>query len=346
MNLSAKEIAGIINGKIDGNSDIVIHNVSKIEDAAAGTLSFLANPKYEDYIYTTKASLVIVNEDFKPKNPVTATLIRVEKAYESFAKLLETFKKASEKTGIEQPSFIDATATIGENVYIGAFAYIGKGAIIGNHVKVYPNSYVGDYVQIEDGTTIHAGVKIYSYCSIGKNCSIHSGCVIGADGFGFTPDKDNTYLKVPQIGNVIIEDNVEIGANTTVDRATLGSTIIRQGAKLDNLIQIAHNAEVGEHTVIAAQTGVAGSSKIGKYCMLGGQVGITGHVQIADKTIIAAQSGVGSNVKEKGTTLQGSPAFDILSYRKSYVLFKNLTKLESRIRELEAEIKELTSQKA
>ncbi len=344
MRFSALEIANLIDGEIEGNPDIFVENLSKIEEGKPNTITFLANPKYEDFIYKTEASLILVNKNFIPVKPLKATLIRVSDPYRSFAALLEEFnKKRRSKVGIEQPSFVSPSATLGENVYLGAFSYIGENVVIGNNVKIYPQTYIGDNVIIGDDSIIFAGVKIYHECEIGKNCTIHSGAVIGSDGFGFAPQNNDQYLKIAQIGNVIIEDNVEIGANTTIDRATIGSTLIKKGVKLDNLIQIAHNVEIGENTVIAAQSGVAGSTKIGEYCMIGGQVGIIGHLSIAPQVKIAAQSGIGSDVKTPGAVLQGSPAFKIMDYRKSYVSFKNLPEISKRINELEKELAKIKS---
>lgn len=335
MKITAAQIAEQLGGKIEGDGGVILSTLAKIEEGTPGSLTFLGNPKYEDFIYSTQASAVVVNHDFVPSQPLSMTLIRVENAFASFTKLMEIFFSNKKKSGIEQPSFVHPTAEIGEDVYIGAFAYIGEGAIIENGSQIYPHCFVGDRVHIGEGSTLYSGAKIYYNCKIGKHVTIHSGTVIGADGFGFAPNQGQAYSKVPQIGNVIIEDFVEIGANATIDRATLGSTIIRKGAKLDNLIQVAHNVEVGEHTVIAAQAGVAGSAKIGKYCMIGGQVGIVGHLQIADQTKIAAQSGIGSTIKKSGLTVQGSPAFEISDYKRAYVHFRNLTKLEKRISDLE-----------
>ncbi|MFN4234372.1 MAG: UDP-3-O-(3-hydroxymyristoyl)glucosamine N-acyltransferase [Bacteroidia bacterium] len=344
MEFSATQIAQLLGGTIEGNPNVKVNRLSKIEEGIQGGISFLANPQYAPYIYTTDASIVIVNKDFNLEKAVkeTCTLIRVDNAYQAFTKLLEMYSQLQrDKKGIEQGSFIDETAKIGKDVYIAATAYIGKNCKIGNQVKIYPHTYVGDNVEIGDNTTLFSGVKIYSDCIIGKECMIHSGVVIGGDGFGFAPNSENNYKKVPQIGNVIIEDFVEIGANTTIDRATLGSTIIRKGVKLDNLIQIAHNVEIGENTVIAAQTGIAGSTKIGRDCMIGGQVGIVGHITIANKVKIAAQSGIGSSITEEGTIVQGSPAFSIGDYKRSYVVFRNLPDINSKLKELEKLIKEL-----
>lgn len=344
MEFTAGKIAEILGGSVEGDPETVVSKLSKIEEGTSNSISFLANPQYTHFIYTTEASVVIVNKTFTPEKPLlkTCTLIRVDDAYKAFATLLDAYNKIkNNKTGIESPSYISSSASLGENIYVGGFAYIGENAKIGNNVKIYPQVFIGDNVIIKDNTTIFSGVKIYSECEIGSNCTIHSGVVIGGDGFGFSPNQENNYQKVAQIGNVIIEDFVEIGANTTVDRATLGSTIIRKGVKLDNLIQIAHNVEVGENTVIASQTGVAGSAKIGKECMIGGQVGIVGHITIANKVKIAAQSGIGSSITKEGEIVQGSPAFAIGDYKRSYVLFRNLPDLKTKIHELEKSLKEL-----
>lgn len=328
MEFTASKLAEVLKGKVEGDPDTRVHKLSKIEEGSPGSLSFLANPKYTDYIYDTKASVVIVNNDFQPARPVSATLIRVPNAYESFAALLEMYQASREnKKGIEQPSFISPSCKYGENCYVGAFAYIGNNVVLGKNVKIHPQAYIGDNCRIGDNTVINAGVKIYNDCEIGEHCTIHSGVIIGADGFGFTPNAANNYKKVPQTGNVVIEDHVEIGSNTTIDRATLGSTIIRKGVKLDNLIQVAHNVEIGENTVIAAQTGIAGSTKIGRNCMIGGQVGIVGHLTIADGVKIAAQSGVGHSITLENEIVQGSPAFNIGDYKRSYVLFRKLPEL-------------------
>jgi UDP-3-O-[3-hydroxymyristoyl] glucosamine N-acyltransferase len=338
MEFSAQQIAQVLGGTVEGDSNQMVNNLSKIEEGKEGTLSFLANPKYEEYIYSTQASLVIVNNSFVAAKalPSSCTLIRVENAYESFAKLLDMYNGyKNNKIGVSEKSAIAKTVTLGNDVYVGNFVSIGEHVTIGNNVKIHPNTSIADNVIIGDNTIVFSGVCIYESSVIGANCTIHSGVIIGGDGFGFAPNSENNYNKVPQIGNVIIEDHVEIGANTTIDRATLGSTIIRKGAKIDNLIQIAHNVEVGENTVIAAQTGIAGSTKIGKNCMIGGQVGIVGHITIADEVKIAAQSGIGQSIKEKGAIVQGSPAFGIGDYRKSYVLFKNLPELKKKIDNLE-----------
>jgi len=335
MVFTAGQIAGILEGEVQGNTEVAVHKLSKIEEGEKGSLTFLANPKYTSFLYNTKASVTIVNRDFVPEQAFTTTLIKVEDAYESFSKLLEYYNQAKvNKIGIEAPVFKSDSAMYGENLYLGAFSYLGDNVSLGNNVKIYPNVYIGDNVTIGDGVTVFAGAKIYSETVIGKNCIIHSGAVLGADGFGFAPNNKGEFTKIPQTGNVIIEDNVDVGAGTTIDRATLGSTILRTGVKLDNQIQIAHNVEIGEHTVIAAQTGVAGSTKIGKHCMIGGQVGIVGHIVIGDYVKIQAQSGIGRNVKDN-EVLQGSPALNYGEYNKSYVHFKNLPKIVNRIDNLE-----------
>lgn len=339
MKFTAQQIADLIEGTIEGNANAEIYKLSKIEQGEPGSISFLGNPKYTHFIYETKASAVIVNRDFQPEQKISCTLIRVENANTAFAKMLDAYNQfTSKKPGISKYAAIAESAVIGENCYIGDFVSIGENVKIGKDTKIYPNTSVGDNASIGDGCTIYAGVKIYNDCLIGNACNLHAGAVIGADGFGFAPQSDNQYSKVAQIGNVIIEDNVEIGANTTIDRATLGSTIIRKGAKLDNLIQIAHNVEIGRNTVIAAQSGVAGSTKIGANCMIGGQVGITGHLDIGNDVKIAAQSGISTNVAD-GLIIMGSPAFDISNYRKSYVYFRSLPKLADRISELEKQAK-------
>ncbi len=335
MEFSAQQISDLLGGKVEGDAAVKVNRLSKIEEGEPGSLTFLANPKYTSFIYSTQASIAIVDESFQPEKSLSLTLIRVPSAYQAFAKLLDIYNQIrNDKKGIEQPSFITSSAQLGESCYVGAFAYIGSNVRLGNNVKIYPHVFVGDNVVIGDNTTLFSGAKVYADCVIGSHCTIHSGTVIGADGFGFAPNSENNYQKVAQIGNVIIEDHVEIGANSTVDRATLGSTIIRKGVKLDNLIQIAHNVEIGENTVIAAQTGVAGSTKIGKNCMIGGQVGIVGHIQLADGVKIAAQSGVGQSVGPD-EILQGSPAFSIGDYKRTYVVFRKLPAIEMRLRELE-----------
>ncbi|MBD44485.1 MAG: UDP-3-O-(3-hydroxymyristoyl)glucosamine N-acyltransferase [Flavobacteriaceae bacterium] len=338
MKFTAAQIAGILEGEVEGNPEVEVSKLSKIEEGIPESLSFLSNPKYTQYIYTTKASAVIVDKNFKAENRINTTLIRVDDAYKSFSKLLEYYNQVKmNKTGIEQPVFISESANYGKNIYIGAFAYISDSVKIGDNVKIYPNVYIGDNVIIANNVTLFSGAKIYSDTQIGNNCVIHSSAILGADGFGFSPNEKGEFIKVPQTGNVIIEDNVDIGAATSIDRATLGSTIIRKGVKLDNQIQIAHNVEIGENTVIAAQTGIAGSTKIGKNCMIGGQVGIVGHLSIGNNVRIQAQSGIGRNVKDN-ETLQGSPALTYNDYNKSYVHFKNLPKIINRLITIEKNI--------
>jgi len=337
MQFTAAQIAQIINGKVEGDEAVAVSSFGKIEEAQSGQLSFLSNPKYEDYIYTTNASIVIINQDYALKTTVGATLIRVADAYTAFATLLDAYQQIQKQqlTGIEQPSFVATTATLGEQVYIGAFAYIGDKVVVGKGSKIYPGAYIGNQVSIGENTTIHPGVKIYHECVIGNNVTIHAGTVVGGDGFGFAPLADGTLKKVPQIGNVIIEDDVEIGSNSTIDRATIGSTIIRKGAKIDNLVQIAHNVEVGNNTVIAAQTGVSGSTKIGKNVMIGGQAGIVGHIVIADGSKINAQSGVSKSMKTPNTAVTGSPAYDYTAALRSQAAARNLPQMEKRIKNLE-----------
>lgn len=333
MEFTAKQISELLNGKVEGNPDMKVNKLSKIEEGDAGSISFLANPKYTQYIYSTKASVVIVNKDFAPTASFTCTLVRVESAENAFAQLLEKYNRVKQnKTGISKHSFISDSAKIGTNVYAGEFAVVGENVKIGNNVKIYPQVYVGDNAVIGDNTTLFSGVKIYSDTVIGKNCIIHSGTIIGSDGFRFALEAQK---KIPQIGNVVIEDDVEIGANCAIDRATLGSTILRKGVKFDNLIHIAHNVEIGPNTYIAANCVVAGSTKIGSNCMLSGQVGVVGHLTVADNTILAAQSGVSKNITNKGGAYLGSPCFEINKYRKAYVHFRNLETIVARIEKLE-----------
>ncbi len=335
MKFTAAQIAGILEGKVEGDPEVEVNKLAKIEEGTAGAITFLANPRYTSYIYSTKASITIVSDSFMPEEEISTTLIKVKDPYNAFSKLLEYYNQVKlNKSGIEQPSYISKSAKYGENLYLGAFAYLGENVELGENVKIFPNAFVGDNVKIGDNVIIFPGAKIYSETVIGNNCVVHGGAIVGADGFGFSPDNEGVYSKVPQIGNVIIEDNVDVGAGTTIDRATLGSTIIRKGVKLDNQIQIAHNVEIGENTAIAAQTGIAGSSKIGKNCLIGGQVGIVGHVHIGDRVKIQAQSGIGRNVKDD-EMIQGSPALGYNSFNKSYVHFKNLPKLEERLTQLE-----------
>jgi len=347
MQFSAAQISLIVGGNIEGNADVSVASFGKIEEAQQGQLAFLANPKYEEYLYTTNASIIIISEAQELKQPVAATLIRVKDAYSSFATLLDKYQQlqTQQLSGIQQPVHLDASAKLGKNVFVGAFAYISEKVIVADGVKIFPNVFLGDNVQIGENSIIHPGVKIYHDCIIGKNVTIHAGTVIGSDGFGFAPQADGSFKKVPQIGNVIIEDNVEIGANTTIDRATIGSTLIKAGAKLDNLLQIAHNVEVGNHTVIAAQSGVSGSTKIGNNVMIGGQVGIVGHIQIADRSKINAQSGVSKSMKTPGTAVTGSPAYDYTAALRSQALSRNLPEMEKRIKELERQLKELIDKK-
>lgn len=347
MHFTAAQISLIINGRIEGNADRKVTAFGKIEEAIEGQLTFLANPKYEDYLYTTKASIVILNDSYELKDEIDPTIIRVKDAYTAFALLLSEYQKmvTFQMKGIQQPSYVSNTSFIGEEVFIGAFSYIGENVKIGEHSKIFPNSYLGDNVVIGDHCIIHPGVKIYHDCHLGNHVTIHAGTVIGSDGFGFAPQADGSFKKVPQIGNVIIEDNVEIGANTTIDRATMGSTIIKSGAKLDNLIQIAHNVEVGNSTVIAAQAGVSGSTKIGNNVMIGGQAGLVGHIQVADGSKINAQSGVSKSLKEPFSAVTGTPAGDYTSALRSQAVFRNLPQLEKRIHELELIIKQLIAEK-
>lgn len=346
MNYSAQQIAFLVKGKIEGNPEVTVSSFGKIEEAKQGQLSFFANPKYEEYLYTTGASVILINESFELKHKLTATLIRVPDAYSAFAVLLTKYQETivEQMNGIQQPVYISATAQLGEKIFVAAFSYISENVKIGNNVKIFPNSFIGNNVKIGNNSIIHAGVKIYNDCIIGNNVTIHAGTVIGSDGFGFAPQADGSYKKIPQLGNVIIEDDVEIGANTTIDRATMGSTIIKKGTKLDNLIQIAHNVEIGNDSVIAAQAGISGSTKIGNNVMIGGQVGIAGHLQIGDANKITAQSGISKSTKPK-TTLAGSPAQDNISELRSQALYRNLPELEKRIKELENLIKQLLAER-
>ena len=344
IQFSAQQIAVMIQGKVEGDATVTVSQFGKIEEATAGQISFLANPKYEEFLYQTKASILIVNESLVLKSALTATLIRVPDAYAAFATLLTKFQalKTQNLSGIQTPSYIAKTAQLGENHFVAAFAHIGEQVKLGKNVKIYPNVVVGDHVTIGDNVVLHPGVTIYADCVLGNNIIIHSGTIIGSDGFGFAPTTDGSFQKVPQLGNVVIEDNVEIGSNTTIDRATIGSTIIRKGVKLDNLIQVAHNAELGENTVIAAQTGISGSTKIGKNVMVGGQVGFAGHINIADGVKIAAQSGVTKGVKTPNATLTGNPAGDHNTSLRAQVYMKNLPNLEKRVKELEILVSQLS----
>ena len=347
MTFPASQIALLINGTVEGDAATNVISFGKIEEAQEGQLTFFANPKYEDFLYSTNASVIIINEDYELRQPVTATLIRVADAYTAFATLLSKYQEIVKQQlkGIQEPSYISKTAVYGQNVFIGAFAYMGENVTIGNNSKIFPHAFIGDNVTIGDNCVIHPGVKIYDGCKVGNHVTIHAGTVIGSDGFGFAPQADGSLKKVPQIGNVVIEEYVEIGANATIDRATIGSTIIRSGAKLDNLIQIAHNVEVGHSTVIAAQAGISGSTKIGNGVMIGGQAGIVGHIQIADGSKINAQAGLGKSLKIPGTAVTGSPAYDYNQAIRSQAIARNLPEMEKRIKELEALVKQLLAEK-
>ena len=340
MEFTVQQIADYLNGVVEGDGSVKVSELSKIEEGRSGTLTFLSNPKYTQYIYSTQASACLVNRDFVPEKEVATTLIRVDNAYECLAKLLTLVDSVKpKKQGISAKSDISESAKIGDNVYVGAFVVIGDGVEIGDNVQIYPNTFIDDNVVVGDGTVIYAGVKIYDGCRIGARCVLHAGAVVGSDGFGHAPDAEGHYHKIPQVGNVVIEDDVELGANTTIDRATMGSTVIRRGVKIDNLVQVAHNVEIGEDTVIAAQSGIAGSTKIGKRCMLGGQVGISGHITIADGSIFGAQSGVPSNIKEPNQIWQGYPVMPIMGFRRLTVLQKQLPDLSRRVHELEKKMK-------
>jgi UDP-3-O-[3-hydroxymyristoyl] glucosamine N-acyltransferase len=344
MEFTINQIAEIIGGSIEGDGNRKVSTIQPIEEATSEGITFLSNPKYEPFLYKTHAGAIIINRDLDLKNSVSNTLIRVDDPYSSFTTLLEAYQRLTsiEKTGTEQPSFVSTKASIGKDGYIGAFVYVGDGVAIGDHSKIYPNSYIGENVQIGSNCIIHPGVKLYPGTQIGNYCIIHAGSVIGSDGFGFAPQKDGTYKKIPQIGNVILEDHVEIGANTVIDSATFDSTIIKKGVKLDNLIQIAHNVEVDENTVIAAQTGISGSTKIGKNCVIGGQVGMVGHIKIADGTQIGAQTGISKGTKP-GQKLRGTPAMDTLDFNRSSVVYRKLPEMMSRIESLEQKLIQLTS---
>ena len=335
MKFTAKEIAEILAGKIVGNPETEVQSLAKIEEGKKGDLCFLSNKIYTPFIYKTKASVVIVNKDFKAENKISSTLILVEDAYHGFSKLLEIYNKMkNSKKGIDKLSKIEDSARIGKDVLVGAFTYIGENANISDNVKIYPNCFIGENVTIANNSILYPGVKIYHDCEIGKDNILHSGVIIGSDGFGFSADKNNEFNKISQIGNVVLKDDVEVGANTTIDRATMGSTLVEKGVKLDNLIQIAHNVEVGENTVIASQTGIAGSTKIGKNCMIGGQSAIVGHITIADQVKIAGQSGVAASITEKGKIVQGPLAFDIKDFQRSYIIFKKLPEIYKTISEI------------
>ena len=347
MQFTAAQISILINGKIEGNAEAAVTSFGKIEEAQNGQLSFLANPKYEDFLYTTNASIVIINENYELKQAINPTIIRVPDAYSAFAQLLGKYQEmvTQQLQGVQQPSFIASSAQLAANVFVGAFSYVGENVKLGKNTKIFPNSFIGDNVVIGENCIIHPGVKIYHDCILRNHVIIHAGTVIGSDGFGFAPQADGSFKKVPQIGNVVLEDNVEIGANTTIDRATMGSTCIRTGAKLDNLIQVAHNVDVGESTVIAAQAGISGSTKIGKNVMIGGQAGLVGHIQVADGSKINAQSGVSKSMKEPYMAVTGSPASDYTSALRSQAVFRNLPQLEKRVQELEELVKQLMAEK-
>lgn len=347
MKFTAAQIAMMINGKVEGNADVAVSSFGKIEEAKKGQLTFLANPKYEEFLYSTAASIIIINEiqDFKQK--IEATLIKVPDAYSAFATLLEKYQQiqSQQLKGIQQPAYLSESAKIGENVYIGAFAYVGDNAVVDDGTKIFPNVYLGNNVSVGKNTIIHPGVIVYHDCMIGSNVIIHAGSVIGSDGFGFAPQPDGSFKKIPQIGNVIIEDHVEIGANTAIDRATIGSTLIKSGAKLDNLLQIAHNVEVGNNTAIAALTGVSGSTKIGNNVIIGGQAGLAGHIQIADGTKINGKSGVSKSIKTPNTSVTGTPAIDYVTSMRSQAVARNLPTLEKRVKDLEKKLKDIMDKK-
>ncbi len=341
MEFSVGQIAALLGGEVVGNSTLKINTVSKIQEGAVGSISFMANPKYENYLYDTQASAVLVSNTFQPQKSYSTTLILVPDPYLAFTKLLEEYQKLMQgvKEGIETPSFQDSSATWGEGVYLGAFSYLGKNVVLGNNVKVYPHVFVGDNVRVGDDTVLFSGVKLYSNTQVGKACTLHSGAVIGSDGFGFAPQPDGSFRAIPQLGNVVLQDAVSIGANTTIDCATMGTTLIGQGVKLDNLIQIAHNVKIGKNTVIAAQTGISGSSEIGENCMLGGQVGVAGHIKIGNRITILAQSGIPNDLKEEGSFWLGSPAIPRREAIRNYVVSKNIVQMNQRLVELEKRIK-------
>ncbi len=340
MEITIGQVAEILNGKVEGDANEKVSRLEKIEEATKGSIAFLANPKYTEFIYTTQASAVIVNQDFEATKSISSTLIRVEDAYSSFAKLLEAYEQMTkiEKTGVEQPSYQSESAKVGSDVYLGAFSHLGENVNIGDGAKIYPNSVIGDNVSIGANTIIFPGVKIYANCKVGSNCIIHAGAVIGSDGFGYAPQEDGTYKNVPQTGNVIIEDYVDIGANTTIDCATMGSTIVRSGVKVDNLVQIAHNVEVGKNTAIASQAGLSGSAKIGENVQIGGQAGITGHLHMADRTIIGPQSGVPKSIKEEGKVWFGTPIMEHREFLKTSIILRRLPDLLDRVKELEKKL--------
>ncbi|HTX88186.1 MAG TPA: UDP-3-O-(3-hydroxymyristoyl)glucosamine N-acyltransferase [Bacteroidales bacterium] len=336
MEYSAQEIAAVLNGTVDGDPGVRISRLSKIEEGEPGTMTFLANPAYTEFIYTTRASVVVVNRDFTPVRSLQATMIRVENAYDAFARLLEIFTRMNDQqTGVSPFAFVSKTARLGENVYLGEFVSVGENVEIGSNTRIHPNTTLGDRVKIGENTVLYSGVRIYRECEIGNRCILHAGVVIGSDGFGFAPQADGSFKKIIQAGNVVIGDDVEIGANSTVDRATLGSTLIHRGVKIDNLVQVAHNVEIGENTVIASQSGIAGSTRIGRNCMIAGQVGIIGHLVIADNVTIGAQSGVGQSIPDKGAVILGTPAMDASKTRRNYIHWKNMEDIVKRLNQLE-----------
>ena len=337
MEFSLEQLAGILGGTVEGDSTQKVHRLDKIQEGQSGSIAFLANPKYESFLYETAATAVIVSQDFVATKPYQTSLIRVKDAYTGFTTLLEAYQQLNQAAlvGVEEPSYLAESSSMGENGYRGAFSYIGKNCILGKGVKIYGQAYIGDRVKIGDGSVIYGGAKIYEDTQIGKQCVIHAGAVIGSDGFGFAPQADGSYKTIPQVGNVILEDQVSIGANSTIDRATMGSTLIRKGVKIDNQVHIAHNVVIGEHTVIAAQTGISGSTEIGKYCILAGKVGIAGHLKIADHTTIGGNTGISKSIKEPGKSLFGFLAMDLKDFLRSYSIFKNLDDLQKRIQQLE-----------
>lgn len=341
MQITAKQLCELLGGTLEGNPDISVNGPSKIEEGQPGTITFLANPKYESYAYTTQASILLVSKDFKPTKPVTATLIRVDDVYSSLAFLMERFgQQETTYDGIDDAAFVHDSAVVHKEVSIGKFCHIESRVKIGKGCQLFPQVYIGEEVEIGENVILYPGVKIYSKCKIGNNCILHANVVVGSDGFGFAPQEDGSYKKIPQLGNVVLEDHVEVGANTVIDRASMGSTIIRKGVKLDNLIQVAHNVEIGDHTVIAAQAGIAGSTQIGKRCMIGGQAGFVGHIQLADGVKVQAQSGVAGSIKKENTAVYGAPAIPYADFLKSYAVFKQLPALRKKIQELEKRLKE------
>lgn len=342
MKFNASQIAALLSGTVEGDPNTEVWNVAKIEEGAPGMLSFLANPKYTPHIYTTKSSVVIVNNDFVAKEPLSVTLIRVADAYASFAKLLSFYDEmTNKKDGVSSLAFVSPTAQCGEDLYLGEFAFIGENAIIGNNVKIYPQVYVGDRCVIGDGTVLYPGVRLYRDTVVGKRCIVHAGAVIGADGFGFAPQEDGHYEKIPQVGNVVIDDDVEIGANTTIDRSTMGSTRVHKGVKLDNLVHLAHNVEVGEHSALAAQVGVSGSTHLGKHCVVGGQSGFVGHLHIADGSKFGGQSGIMGSIKEENQEFMGTPIQPLRQYLVSNARFRHIDEMVRKIDALEKELSEL-----